>query len=118
MFKTFNQHTEEAFNDLGSKMQKLYGNKVEHRKQYVGNAGFTDWLKENSNHVMTELETQSLADTYLEFGGREAGTIPNVLRSIDREYNIQMPDVYNIATKEYWEEYIDSKNEVDMAPGM
>jgi hypothetical protein len=118
MFKTFNQHTEEVFNDLGPKMQKLYGNKVEHRKQYVGNYDFTDWLKENKNHVMTELETKSLVDTYVEYGNRTYEDIPNVLRSIYRQYDIELPAVEGIATKEYWEHYMHPDTEEDMTPGV
>lgn len=112
MFKSFNNFTKEIYNDLEPQMKKLYRSEAKHRVSYLGNNGFTDWLTEMNGHQLSKSELNSVVGTYVKFGDRKAADIPFLLRSLNREHNIEIPVEEGIATKEYWESKLNSSTEL------
>lgn len=112
MFKSFNNFTKEIYEDTSDKMKEMYKSEAKHRISYLANAGFDDWLKSMKDVELTKSQLNSVVQTYVKFGGRTAADIPFVIQSIDRGYGIQIPVEEGIATKEYWEEKLDSSSEL------
>lgn len=73
------------------------------KKAYSGNDVVREWLTQNANTQPNLTFVNSLVKTYVNEFGRVAGDIPHLLVSLSREYNIEVPVVANILTKEYWE---------------
>lgn len=85
-------------------MKKLYGSFEKFREQYIAGRDFTPWLETLRDREISLGLTNNIVKTYLEFGRRTPEEIPSVLASISRTYNVEIPVVDGILTREYWEE--------------
>ena len=65
--------------------------------------GFSKWLSEMRNEVLSEDETFLLVKCYIEHGGRQPNEIRASLGLIERQYNIQFDVPSQWYTQEYWE---------------
>lgn len=64
--------------------------------------GFQDWLLANSNTKPDLRFLTSVAKTYIRYGCREASDIPMLLASLQRQYDIEVPVIEGVMTKDFW----------------
>ena len=109
MFITYNAFIKKKYQERcrNPKLQDIYaksGGFKAFKRNYIFSIGFSEYLKFISDSKLTAIQTYHLAKIYIVYGKRSTATLPCVLASIIRQYNLDFPAVAGILTKEYWSE--------------
>ncbi len=74
----------------------------EFKSYSIASNGLSPWLESIRGLPATEKQIYSILNTYMKEAKRSLSDIPNILRWLDRYYDIETPVVEGIATEAYW----------------
>ena len=74
----------------------------EFKSYSIASNGLSPWLESIRDLPATEKQIYSILNTYMKEAKRSLSDIPNILRWLDRYYDIETPVVEGIATEAYW----------------
>jgi hypothetical protein len=99
---TYDLFIETQYQELSPLYKKLYESKAKHKANYIKCRGFSEWLESLRDSFLTQEDVYNLAKPFYVHGKRTPATMPNVIASIAKQYNIELPDVYGVLTPAYW----------------
>jgi hypothetical protein len=113
MFITYNafiqsQYNEACENKVVKNIYRKAGGFKAFKRNYIKCYGFADYLISIRGVELTAIQTYHIAKMFIVYGKRSASTLPMVLASVSRQYDIEVPAVYGILSKEYWLARFDS----------
>lgn len=104
--RTFNSFLRDKFNS--GKNWHHYSGFKRWKVNYYRMEGFTEWL-ENSRGATPSLGmVNSIARTFVQDGSRMPYEIPAILTDLERQYQIKVPVISGILSREYWIEKAES----------
>ena len=71
-------------------------------QHYIDGFGFSEWLETLRNHTASYALVRSIAKTFFVHGNTSPDSMPMVLSSISRNYNLELPAVYGILSPGFW----------------
>ena len=74
----------------------------EFKSYSIASNGLSPWLESIRGLLATEKQIYSILNTYMKEAKRSLSDIPNILRWLERYYDIETPVVEGIATEAYW----------------
>lgn len=109
MFVTYNQYIKALYqercqNPVVKKIYHKEGGFKKFKRQYIYGFGFSEYLQYISNTALSAIQVYHVARMYSTYGKRSNATLPMVLSSISRQYNLELPAVQGILSQEYWDE--------------
>ena len=107
-FITYNQfikleYAERCDNPKVAAIYKQEGGFKTFKSKYITYNGFADYLLYIKGNTLSAIQVYHLAKVFYVYGKRATSTLPMLLASIVRQYQIELPPVYGILTKEYWQ---------------
>ena len=82
----------------------------EFKSYSIASNGFSPWLDSIRGLQATEKQIYSILNTYMKQAKRSLSDIPNILRWLERYYDIETPVVEGIATEAYWRKRLLAKS--------
>ena len=77
------------------------------KRQYIKCNGVAEYLAHIRGAELTTIQTYHLARMFYSLGNRTPMDIPHLLSAVVRQYDITLPAVCGILTKEYWQARFD-----------
>ena len=96
------QFIQSKFESLSSYLKSVYGSTENYAPHYIQNRGLAPYLETLRDQTLSLEATNELAFAYLAHSNRYPEEIHQILISIARQYNVDLPVVEGILTREYW----------------
>ncbi|WP_138438013.1 hypothetical protein [Marinobacter shengliensis] len=85
------------------RLKQYYGSFEKYRTHYIATKGIGDWLESlRGQSLSRQFVDSSLSRVFIFECNRAPSEIPGILVSLARQYEIDLPVVEGILTKEYW----------------
>lgn len=112
MFQTFNQFLKAEYRNRCDTpaVAKVYadnGGFKKFKQDFIKYNGFSEYLTTIRGTRLSAMQVYHLAKMFHVYGKRSSGTLPSLLASCARQYDLEFPAVYGILTKEYWQARFD-----------
>ena len=106
-FITYNKFIKLLFEQRceNKKVAEIYANDGGFKKfkaSYIKYNGFAEYLVHIQRNKLNAIQVYHLAKAFCVYGKRSPTTLPYLLSSCEREFQLEMPVVYGILSKEYW----------------
>jgi hypothetical protein len=113
MFITYNafiqsQYNEACENKVIKNIYRKAGGFKAFKRNYIKCYGFAEYLVSIRGAELSAIQTYHIAKMFIVYGKRSASTLPMVLVSVSRQYDIEYPTVPGILSKNYWQSRFDS----------
>lgn len=99
---SFNTFVAKKYQAKPEKMKEVYGSLEAFRSMYAASNGLSEWFDSLRGQSISLGLTNNIAKTFILESRRIPEEIPSLLSSLSRQYDIELPVVEGILTRDYW----------------